>query len=152
MKTNIVGFLFIIVAPIFIFSFIVMVLFPLLFSGGQVDSFNQIWQGFFALLLGIYSFILGSAVRKHKKWSWYAGIVTITLATIGNLLSFIFSFSLFLIVPLLFDIFSIYAFLSEKSLFFILSSTPVPPISNPPMENMQNQPTTPVSTVVTTNQ
>lgn len=123
--------LFIIVAPIFIFSFIVMVLFPLLFSGGQVDSLSQIWQGFIALILGIYSFFLGSAIRRHKKWSWYAGVVTITLTTIGNILSFIFSFSLFLIIPLLLDMFIIYAFLSEKSLFFQQNiKSPVTPIIN----------------------
>lgn len=117
MKIQIIGWLYILVASIFFFSFLGNVL--LLFTGGVI-GFNQIWKGIGALLLGIYSFILGSAIKAYKKWAWYGGIITAGLALIGNLVSLlVFSFGgwMSLLISVIFNSFVIYGLFGEKQVF-----------------------------------
>jgi len=118
MKTNIVGWLYIIASPIFFLSFLALFVAPLVFSSGVVDDPNQPLIGLLALALGLFGLFWGSALRKHKKWSWYAGIVIIPLVAGGNAISLAFSFEIVQIVALLFNTFSVYALVSEKNLFF----------------------------------
>jgi lysylphosphatidylglycerol synthetase-like protein (DUF2156 family) len=134
MKTKIVGWLFIIASPVFLFSFLAFVIFPLVFGGGFIEDLTYFWIGIIALILAIYAFILGSSVKARKRWAWYAGLITIILGTLGNIGYIIMQFSLLLVVALLVDAFAIYAFLSEKNLFFQEPST------QPPVQLVSIQP------------
>lgn len=133
MKTNIVGFLYIAASAIFLFSFIVNIIMPLVFFGGQVEDFNQIWIGLLALFLGVYAFILGSAIRKHKKWSWYTGIITSVLSFLGNVVYIVMFSSLGTVLPLFFNAFTIYALIVEKTLFFYVANQSVQANQQPPI-------------------
>lgn len=118
MKTNIVGWLYIIASPIFLLSFVFLVVFPIIFQGGVIDDPNQPLIGLFSLFLGIFSLIWGSSLRRHKKWTWYVGMVIIPLVAFGNMFTLVSNFELFLLVPLAVNMFSFYALVSEKDLFF----------------------------------
>ncbi|MFQ5853490.1 MAG: hypothetical protein ACE5JU_23270 [Candidatus Binatia bacterium] len=128
MKTTIVGWLFIATSAVFLFSFLVLVGLPLLSQGVAIENPGL---GVLALVLGIYALILGSAVKAHKKWAWYTGTATMVLATLGNLISFVNFFSMALVLPLFLNIFSLYAFISEKELFFTDSSANEPASARP---------------------
>lgn len=118
MKTNIVGWLYIIASPIFLLSFVFLAVFPIIFQGGVIDDPNQPLIGLFSLFLGIFGLIWGSSLRKHKKWTWYVGMVVVPLVAIGNLFTLVSNFELFLLLPLTINIFSFFALVSEKELFF----------------------------------
>ncbi len=114
-KTKIVGWLYIILSPFGIFSFLFGVF--SFITGSQID-FNMLLLMLAGLASGVFCFVLGSAIKAHKTWSWYAGLGIAGFATLGNLFTLISSFSLGLVIPLLIDAFMIYAFISEKPLFF----------------------------------
>lgn len=118
MKTNIVGWLYIIASPIFLLSFVFLAVFPIIFQGGVIDNPSQPLIGIFSLFLGIFGLIWGSSLRKHKKWTWYVGMVVVPLVTVGNLFTLISNLELFLLIPLGINIFSFLALVSEKELFF----------------------------------
>ncbi len=111
MKTNIVGWLYIIAAPIFLVSFVLVAL--------QPSSSWDILVGIFSLFMGIFAIIFGSAVRRHRKWTWYVGMVMIPLVAAGNMYSLVSNLDLVISIPVAMNIFSFYALVSEKELFFI---------------------------------
>lgn len=130
MKTNLVGWFYIVGSVLFLFGFIGLTLLPIIFSGGVggvIDSslISQLGIGVLSLILGIIAFLLGSAFRRHKRWSWYVGIVMVPLVLIGNIIALVSSFQLSLImiaVPI--NLFSIYALVSERGLFLNLPAQP----------------------------
>jgi len=107
----------IIISAIFFFSFLVAMLTPLLFSGGIVDDPSQIVLGLIAFVVGVFAFVLGIFIKAHNKYAWYAGMATISIATLGNLFSIVSSFSLILWLALILDFFALYALVSERELF-----------------------------------
>jgi len=117
-KTNIVGWLYIISSPVFLFTFVVLAVFPVIFQGGVIDDPNQLLKGLISLSLGTFGLFFGSSLRQHKKWAWYAGMVIIPLVAAGNMFLLIANFDLFSLLPLAANIFSFYALVSEKELFF----------------------------------
>jgi uncharacterized membrane protein (DUF2068 family) len=118
MKTNIVGWLYIIVSPIFLLSFMFLVVFPIIFQGGIIDNPNQPLIGILSLFLGVFGIIWGSSLRRHKKWAWYVGMVIVPLVAAYNLFTLVSNFELSSLIPLSINIFSFYALVSEKELFF----------------------------------
>lgn len=130
MKIKIVGWFFIITAAVFLLAGI-----------GLLLTKNVL--GILGLCLGVYAFLLGSALKAHKKWSWYAGIITISLATLGNLFSLVMSFSPFLIVPLFLDMFILYVLIADRSTFLQLDNTMQSPPQFPQQSpNSSPQPVT----------
>ncbi len=117
MKSNIVGWLYIISSSVFFLMFLVLFVLPLVSQGGSIEDESQPIRGVLALLLAVFSLVWGSALRKHKKWSLYIGLILIPLVLIGNTISIVFSFEAVLLLPLLLNAFSIYALVSEKNLF-----------------------------------
>ena len=119
MKSNIVGLLYIVASAPFLLIFLVTFVYPLVYQNGRIDSDMQIVFGVLSLILGTFSLFFGSALRKHKKWAWYIGIILIPLVTIGNTISLISYFNIVQILVLLVNVFSVYALISERKLFFI---------------------------------
>lgn len=130
MKIKIIGWLFIIAAPIFILAGIGLLL------SGKVF-------GVLGLCLGIYAFFLGSAVKAHKRWSWYAGIITISLVTIGNLVSLVVAFSPFLMLPFLLDVFTLYVFIVDRNIFLQSDNFIQPPPQFPQQAKIPPSPQIP---------
>lgn len=118
MKTNIVGWLYIIASPVFLLYFVILAVFPIIFRGGVIDDPSQPLMGLFCLFIGIFGLIFGSSLRKHKKWVWYVGIVIVPLVAVGNIFTLISNSEPSLSIPLALNIFSFYALVSEKKLFF----------------------------------
>lgn len=111
-KIQIVGFLIIISSTIMIFAFLLSML--MVFSDGSTRS---LLPGLLALAFGVFGIIVGSGIRSLEKWTWYAGTITLGLALVGNLISLGINFELFLILPILIEIFSLYSLISEKGAF-----------------------------------
>jgi hypothetical protein len=119
--TNIVGLIFIFLSSFFFFYFIFpVVLYILIFLGVDIRMHGSIWIIFPSLLLGFYLFFLGSAIRSHKKWSWYVGIITVCLTTTGNTIFFIINTTMIYLIPLIVNLFFLYSLLTEKNLFIKL--------------------------------
>lgn len=135
MKTIIVGWMYMII-PTFIS------ITALLFN---VVHENFLWM-FVNLLIAVYSVLLGWEIRNHRKWSWYAGLITSLILIIGlfALLSLAFPLlmlmGIFIIIPIwiIFGLFLIYAFLNDRHLFF--RDTTTEPIIYFPEENNSQKP------------
>jgi hypothetical protein len=111
-KIQIVGFLLIISSAIMIFSFLISML--MFFGDGAMNTFIP---GIMALLFGIFGLKVGSGIRSLKKWAWYAGTIILGLALLGNVISLVVNFEVFLTLPIFLEVFSIYALISEKGAF-----------------------------------
>ena len=114
MKSKLVGILFIIVGSLMLGVFILSML---MFFGDSVKS--ALYSGLLSLFIAIYALILGSAIRARKQWSWYAGLITLTLALTGNLITLAINFSTFLLIPITLGLISIYAIYSDKEQFLL---------------------------------
>lgn len=123
MKTNILGLLYIILSSFFFINFALTLL--ILFTDPRGMSPVFILLGLLSGLFGIFSFIFGSALRRHKKWTWYVGIVLIPTVLIGNIITLFLNSNLFLLVGIAIDIFAFYALISEKKLFLINNTKPI---------------------------
>ncbi len=138
MKTVILGLLYIVFSAVLFFGFLLGVVAPIVFHHGIIDDTRLFLIGAACLPLGIYSFLLGSAIKNHKKWGWYAGIGTVLLALIGNIYFFISNHQLAALTIVIFlDGFALYALFSEKYLFFDYNKEPrilsqIPTTYNPP--------------------
>ncbi|MFC1726917.1 hypothetical protein ACFL0Y_00120 [Patescibacteria group bacterium] len=141
MKSKIVGLLFIATGALMLGTFILSML---MFFGDGED--RALIGGVFSLILGIYSIVLGSAIRGRKKWAWYAGIITLSLALVGNVITLFVNFSSFLILPIVLEVVSIYAMYADKSQFLTESETTsstVMPATEPQTEIINIQPSPP---------
>jgi hypothetical protein len=125
MKASIAGFLYIAVSSIFFVGFLFLVIAPILFSNGQVDSLEQLIIGGVSLIFGLYSLLLGSAIRRHKKWAWYTGLLTAFFSLAGNIYFFLFKIQKGeLLIPMLIEVFILYALFSEKHLYLEYNKEP----------------------------
>lgn len=135
MKTKLIGWLYIIFAALLIGLFLLNLL--TLLDGGSIVTYSTatirenlvattvLWS----LPLAIFMWTLGSAVKRHKRWSWYIGIVLSVFNLVTTLFTSISSlFSLFSLLILAIQGLILYSFLSEKRLFFSeTSSLDTPP-------------------------
>jgi hypothetical protein len=137
-KIKIVGWLYIMASPIF------------LLGGGlslltMGDTFANpamsLLIGLGGILLGIYSLFLGSAVKAHKTWSYKAGLITFSLVGAGNLIQALMG-NLVLLLAVLFNVFCVYALISEKQLFNKTEEINTSPTPNVPLQTSQNDITT----------
>lgn len=115
-KIQIIGLFLIIVSALSIFSFLLSLL--MVFGDHNIKALPLV---ILTLVLGIYAFFTGSALRSLKKWAWYASLIQFILALIGNLIILIFNFELLLIPAILFEVFCLYSLISEKDMFLLPS-------------------------------
>ena len=107
MKTNVIGWLYLVVSTAFA-AFFAFTLFKLFQSSSgyaieatRFQEINQVsYLALAGLVLSIFLLIWGSALRKHRKWSWYAGIVLIPLLLIGNVIYLFSAFSILYLIAL----------------------------------------------------
>jgi len=85
----------------------------------------SLWLILLPALFAVFLWILGSAIRKHRQWSWFAGMIFNTLP-LGMTLFLVHEANLTWTSALLLiiEIFIYYSFLSEKRLFFTRHEPP----------------------------
>jgi hypothetical protein len=133
MKTNIIGILYGIFFVLLIISAAL-----LLFVGTRVGV-SAVILPFVLLILGIFGIVWAVALREHKKWSWNVGIVLAPIALIYSIFYLVTggyasqpAYELYAgIVGILFNIFIIYALISEKNLFIASQTSVSEKISSP---------------------
>ena len=134
MKSRIVGWLYIIASPIFLLGGGLSLL---TMGDTYANPAMSLLFGLGAILLGIYSLSLGSAVKAHKRWSYKAGLITFSLVGAGNLIQAL-TGSPGLFFALLINLFCVYALISEKQLFNKteeININPTPNVSPPISQN-----------------
>ena len=113
MKIKITGLILLIIGALAVSPFVILI-----FAGGLMDIMGNL-KTFLYLIAGIYFIILGSAIRRHKKWAWSFGITTFSILFISNLIAIFSSFSPYLVVALLLNGFILYVLISEKTTFLL---------------------------------
>lgn len=68
-------------------------------------------------VLGLVALIWSIALIRHKKWSWYFGVVFISLLLVGNIFFIATAFSVTYLIAIAFNTFALYSLFSEKMLF-----------------------------------
>lgn len=134
MKTKIAGWIYFVATTFLCLIYTLMIFgtFQTLFGRGAYIPSNVYQNGIqiMVLLLGefvasLFGFIWSLALKRHKKWSWYFGIVYVPLILVGGLVSLFWGVTILSILSLLFNIFVLYALISEKKLFVEPQSSPV---------------------------
>jgi len=130
MKTKIIGWFYLIFSTIgVVFSvYVLYVAYSSLpasqggmiaIASNQLEIINRlIYIGLLGLPVSIFGLFWSSALRRHKKWSWYTGLIFIPLVLISNGMYVLWSFSLISVVAVAFNIFVIYSLIVEKKEFF----------------------------------
>ena len=126
MKTKIIGWLYIIGSiALLVGSIYLTYISSNEFNsyGGHIQSniydtlIRLVYIGYLGCILSIIAGVWACALVRHKKWSWYFGIVFISLLLIGNVVYVVNTFSVIYLIAILFNLFVLYALKSEKSLF-----------------------------------
>ncbi len=122
MKTKIIGWIYIVGSAVFIFlslpGFLLFINRYTNYGGSMTfEVMRMFGLSIAALVVGIFSFFFGSALKAKKKWAWYVGMAVFTLLTLGSLFMLIMQ-GFGAIVPVIFQMFFVYSLLDEKQLFF----------------------------------
>lgn len=110
MITKIAGWLYIIGGTVLVF-------FGLLSGYIAYEEYREPTTSPLLIIVGIYSFFLGSSVRSRKAWAWFLALGMLSFALLGNIYFTVISLSIYSFVPALIDIFFIWGFIKERKEF-----------------------------------
>jgi hypothetical protein len=88
---------------------------------GAIAQTPWIFLLFLVLFVGgVFGIIVASAILAYKPWSWGWVVSFTSIGLLTSIPSLFFNFSILSIIGILFGIFVLYSFISEKDLFFPL--------------------------------
>jgi hypothetical protein len=116
-KISIIGIIYLICTALLTLAALLMMFASV--ASGAVSQFPWFLLLYIVLFaLGMFGMIWSSKLRAHKPWAWSWGIVFVSFNLILGLVYFFFGYSIPGLISLAFNIFVMYALITERQLFF----------------------------------